>query len=768
MIRLTLHQHTEPEVHLFNKSEIVISSESVGADLFLTVPHIAHINLKIIMQNGSYFLFNVLNDPFISLNGYPFGKKLLHSGDLIRVGDMEILYEVLEAISSKSEETPKEGVKESTLTKSQSNQNSQLGFELPFEEEVQILKDEELSDKDIENYVKILNIPKNSKSQLSNKLSEQKNKARKTSSLKDDYLKDLDDDGTNRPYAVDPTEPSHLYQVWKYIIIFIVSVISLGAIVGVIAYFNVSDRTEAQNIKVAQSMADIAMALTHAQLHHLRPHNQNWSDIDFLKENIRSILPYKPSYFLGIDSQGQFSFSPYSLRIYTSKDLGRFLLIAQPAPSVLQWLIPKSVILIDSTAMELRMIKDVRYLNRLLANSEPLDGINGKEISAVIKQGELIPLTALADGVEQRDFAPPMALGDDTINENLIYNAPRYFYLGKSLIDRGFALSQGKGTGHEVALLKQSIEALSKFDQLILYSDRSWEDSLKAQKSIVTFAPKHHLKIGYVAFDSQGKISDVQLLANQLEEKEDIALNDDSEENLETKLNRDPSQYHLTNIDRNHPIYILLSQLTEARKHALTPLMLQIQDRIKQETQIPKMDFDHSFKELVSQYFEINSKYKASIRAAFQELTQQYDGMPSADFMNLANAAGIGVLADIENFNSGSNDRIEKNTLESTIQGIHAAKNWNELNQAVEEANGWLAFEHFSDTSHLIEYQNQVRNAILIKLEKWLLTEDKDKVTGSGMDNISEQQKMLEQILSNTKFVTPEEREFFLSEYSLQ
>ncbi len=147
------------------------------------------------------------------------------------------------------------------------------------------------------------------------------------------------------------------------------------------------------------------MALVHAQLNHLKPHNHNWFDVDFLKNNLKAILPDSSSYASQIDAQGQFNCCPYTLRTYTNCDLSHFLLIAQPGPNLLNWLIPQSLIIVDSSLMELRVLKDAKSLNRLLANSDPLDGMSGKEITSLIKQGSLIRLTTLASESGHLDFA---------------------------------------------------------------------------------------------------------------------------------------------------------------------------------------------------------------------------------------------------------------------------------------------------------------------------------------------------------------------------
>ncbi len=117
------------------------------------------------------------------------------------------------------------------------------------------------------------------------------------------------------------------------------------------------------------------MALTYAQMHQLKPLNQNWGDPDFLKDILTKVLPPDYPSLVEQDKQEPFRNCPYMLRVYTSNDLSHFLLIAQPEPNLLQWLISRETILLDSRTMELHKIRDLRALNRLLADPRPLEGL---------------------------------------------------------------------------------------------------------------------------------------------------------------------------------------------------------------------------------------------------------------------------------------------------------------------------------------------------------------------------------------------------------
>ncbi len=515
MIRLTLHPHFDPEIHLFNKSTLFIGSDSSKVDLPLVGENIAPIHLKILKQNDQFILVNEANDPFVSVNGQPFGKKILQSGDLFTIQDIPILFEMVKCPSEGELGKKEKGACLPSLQKE--DKTCLSSFSLPFQEEgISPLKEKEWAEDTMQVYLKELE-----KKEKKEKEEEEK----KPVSLKDDYLKELEDEhhkSRRGPFGYE-ADSSHLYQAWKSILIFIFSLFTLSAIAGGLIYWNAQDKREVQETKAAQGVADLTMALMRAQFAHLKPYNQNWSDIDFLKNNLQILLPDTFSYASQMDYQGQFNCCPYTLRIYTNRDLSHFLLIAQPIPTLFYWLIPRSIIVVDSHLMELRTLHDVRGLNRLLANVDPLEGFNGKEITQLIRQGGLIQLAGLAADSGNCDFAPPKNLGwVHPGAENLIYNCPRYHRMGQILIQKALHLSTSKGSSQLVAACKQDVEAFSGLHHFILYSDVGKKTALAIRQSIKTFAPSDQLLFGYLLFNAQGQIHQAHLL----KEEEDIASAD--------------------------------------------------------------------------------------------------------------------------------------------------------------------------------------------------------------------------------------------------
>lgn len=782
MIRLTFNSHSDPEIHLFNKSIILLGADSNQVDLIIPGSAIQPIHLKIIEQNGCPILINYTNDPFVSINGHPLGKKLLNSGDVIVVHQLPILFENLQ--TTLTLETDLVEKKDSVLSLIEDNkikkseeinpENSPLflPFSLPFEQEVDVLKGEEWQKASIENYLKELDTSAEPLLPISKPTSPLPLEHKKKISLKDDYLRDLEDDNQvmRSPFG-HLTEPSHLYQAWKWILLFIFSLLAISGAIGTIIYFSVSDKTEAQETKAAQAVADIAMALTHAQLSHLKPHNQNWSDVDFLKSNLQGILPETSSYASQIDAQGQFNCCPYSLRIYTSSDLSHFLLIAQPAPHLFYWLMPQSIIAVDSHLMELRTLKDVRSLNRLLTNSDPLEGLNGKEIINLIKQGKLIRLSSLATDSGHLDFAPPKHLAWIRPGaENFIYNAPRYYRLGQNLTQKALNLSTLKGSSQEVADLKQDVKNFAWLNHFILYSDQGKKSALLMRQGLMMFAPSDKFLFGYLLFNAQGKIHQVHLLKEEEEGKVSPVLNLPKDHDtlafqtfneigtLEEHNRKNPEN---TEVDYNHPIYIQLQSLVISRENELKPLISALFTLLNQELQMPRSQFQIEFQNLSHSYLMANAKHKQAIKTSLESFYQQYENIPTDQFLEFINELHLEQLIQQEGSSLKIVDENCQQNMEILLAQIGNSQSLTELDNLIHIASTWLHFDYIKDPQELIRYQNLLRNQLLEQLEGFLLSQNKHFVAKL------EKREILQHILSQERLIKPEERDFFLEEFEV-
>jgi hypothetical protein len=760
MIRLTLNPHFDPQIYLFNQSTILIGSDSSKVDLPISDPKIHPIHLKIVKQNDLFILFNEANDPFASADGHPFGKRVLKSGESIVIHDTTLLFEIIklsadcemgqrESPSLLIEEVKKKGSLEPpdpTIVQPV----VPFSFSLPFEEEVEILKEDEWESEPIKAYLKELELAKEPSPALKDA----------SVSLKDDYLREWEDDHQRKqdgPFS-HSQKPSYLYQTEKWLLLFIFSFLAIFALTCFAIYFNISDKTEAQETKVAQGVADVAMALLRTQLVHLKPHNQNWSDVDFLKKNLRAILPTTSSYASQIDAQGQFNCCPYSLRIYTNSNLSHFLLIAQPAPTLLYWLIPRSVIVLDSRLMELRSLKDIKSLNRLLANPDALEGMNEKEVTALIKQGELIHLSSLAAESGQVDFAPPKNLAwIHPGAENLIYNAPRYYRLGQELMQKAVHLSTSKGSSELVTSFKEEVKIFGLLKHCVLYSDQGKKTALLVRQGLKFFAPSEEFLFGYLLFNAQGKIHQAYLLREEEELKDSFLIAHAEQESTQpAESHKEKSSLHADAhpMDDNHPIYIQLHPLVSHRENDLKNWHSALTSLMDQELQTPHPDFQIEFQNLCHSYLMVCAHHKRLLQGALETLYHQYEEMPIDQFMAFIQSLRLEHLIERKSSTlTLADDRCQR-MIENLLMQIKKSQSFIELDHLISMACGSLNLDFIKNPYELVKDQNLLRNQLLERIESLLLS------TEGSLDQ--ENQEALQRILNQERLIKPDEKDFFL------
>ena len=358
MIKLTI-QPDSP--HSFDKNLVIIGSQG---DLALPQENLEPIHIKIMEVEGRFLMINHVNDPFVTLNGAPFAKRTLKNGDLLQIGETSIQFEG--SLLKGQEEL--EEILEKALHSRQSQPSLQAhslhsSFEdLDLEKELEQLAEfEELA----------------------------KGESRKGESKEDFVRPSLKDfDIAEEPLLLPEPPSDEKRWNWKIIISLASILFILALLLALFFYFSMKAKNRDDELKVTEALSDISMALTYAKFNHIQPRNQNWTDPEFLKNNLIAVLASEYSPITAFDMHGLFNNSNYILRVYNSSDLAHYLIIAQPAPSLSQWVLPRAAIVVDSREMELHKMHDLKALNRLLLNLNPLDS-SADEVSELIKQGRL-------------------------------------------------------------------------------------------------------------------------------------------------------------------------------------------------------------------------------------------------------------------------------------------------------------------------------------------------------------------------------------------
>jgi len=376
------------------------------------------------------------------------------------------------------------------------------------------------------------------------------------------------------------------------------SFICISLLAGIFIYYKANDRNDEYHHTAAEGIADIGMALVYARAHHIKPVKQSWVDPEFLTNNLSAVLSTEYPTFAHIDSQGEFRNCPYHLRVYTSTDLSQFLAIAQPNPGWLSSVFSPDAIMLDSQAMELYKSSDLKALNRLLVNTNSLDGIQD-EVFHLVHQGKKIPLASLRS---RQGFAPPKALKLSRPGaEDRIYNAPRYYHFGEEMLKAALALSETSDNPQEIARLQQHIEALKKLPDLVLYSSQGFEKALEAQQALASITHASSFLVACLHKNEQGHITSSKLLFEG--EIPTIAKNTPVEKELvaETKpeaVKLDAKENTLLN-EREHSL------------EALSEPMIRLLERNNKE---PIEVFEKEFADLLMEYLGRNEEFRESLQ----------------------------------------------------------------------------------------------------------------------------------------------------------
>lgn len=607
-------------------------------------------------------------------------------------------------------------------------------------------------------------------------------------SLKDYYLSEYDDDSDAPGKKKDRGSPglsSQIAKSWRAFLTLFAAFIGTSAVIASLFYLWISDQSGEEELRASRGVADVAMALTYAHLKNIQPQNQNWTYPDFIKNNLSAIIAPKYNHYADFDAHGQFSNCPYLLRIYTSSDLSYFLVIAQPSPSLLQWLLPKASIVIDSRGMEMRKIIDLKALNRLIVNANNLDGINANEIFNTIRQGELIPLSNLGSKKDNQGFIPPKALGLIRPGaENLIYNAPRYYVLGETVLNTSLHLVEKSADSRDVGLLQNELNTLLKFPNLVLYSSEGIQHALLAQHALTTIAPQDKFLIAYVQMNNNGKITSSHLLMDDT--PNDIGF--DSRETTffaerENKANPDegataavemvkdqqkdpaPVDSKAALQDQNDPLLLQLIALASARQAALKPIAEELIEQVRKETLSTQTGFQQQFDDTKKQFEQTDVEQQGKIFAKFDELLKENTQLSASKFVELIQQANLSPI-----FRSylhqislrQSENAVSEDEIESQLKMIGQSASWNELEERITQVNKWLQFSNVPNEIRLIALQNKARLNTTQKLSEFILD---SKASNDAIDFDDARLVTLFNILNAAWITDPDTHDFYIAEF---
>lgn len=582
MIKLSIQSDAKKPPCCFEKAVVIIGSGPPSeTDLAIPGENLKPRHVKIEEREGRFLAVNEANDPFTTLNGAPFAKRSIRSGDIIKIGDTSVHFEGTPSKKElwvRSEEELRE-----VLEKAMQAVSTPQHASFPHRGDPLLPEDVDI-EREIERLAELAEEQENQPPLFENKILPQDKTAPPiTRSLKDFYLSDMDEDPSNKgEESKNPFYYEGMQWNWKLIASFISAIVILALLLSLFFFFSTKAKIRDNELKVAEGLADISMALTYAQFNHIRPRNQNWTDPEFLKNNLISVLASEYSPIISQDMQSLFNNAHYILRIYNSSDLAHYVIIAQPAPSLSQWVLPREALVVDSKAMELRKMKDLKSLNRLMLNPNPLDGSATSEVSQLIKQGQLMPLAKLVGKTHRQGFNPPKALALLRPGaENLIYNAPRYYRFGEQFLKKAMAVA-AVGNSDQISLLQEEIEALSNYPDIVLYASQGMQWTVRAQKMLNSLSPSNKLLLAYLMLNSSGYVASSHLLMD--EGKPALALKDDPHLELSEPL-ENPSIEPAGVSSSTHELEPQVSVQEEIKEDALKEQLRQLGNARRQVLQ---------------------------------------------------------------------------------------------------------------------------------------------------------------------------------------
>ncbi|MCB1111408.1 MAG: hypothetical protein H7A37_01285 [Chlamydiales bacterium] len=823
MIKLTINPGTQPSPSEFNKKIVIIGNESApDTDLSLPGEKLQPSHIKIVEQENKFFVINNANDPFVTLNDLPFGKKPIRNRDILQIGKTLVMFEgsatpvisektldtgtSLESIIEQNIKTKKPPKTISTPLKEYgdfsddeediwegSEEFNPLSEIEKLEEKTGFFNEEESEEEDIDvdsllREVEQLDIIKEKPEPepepqptfvaekpatppMAQKPEPKPHKPEPRAERSEPKVTvKASPEPQSRQHSTVPT-PNHPLRSKRLWIAIAIAILSLLAIIAGGAYNRLVKKGEQMEVTAMQGVSDIAMALTYAQINQLKPEQSNWSDPEFLKKGIQGALA--PHYFplAAVDKQGQFAESPYLLRIYTSRDLSRFLVIAQPEASLIQWLAPKDAIVVDSTMMEVRKISDLRPLNRVLVNPNGLSGTNGREITKLILEGKLVPLDLLEGKDNRYGFEPPTALGLMRPGaEHLIYNAPRYARVGEKLMRAAIDITSRPASSTEVRKLLEQTKVVTTLPDAVLYTTQGMNAAIQGQQALSVIAPGDRFLIGYVRIDDDGKIVGTHMLTDTMASAHQAMLPKipHTPEPLAALTQPLPTQTSSPEVNTASPLYTQAAQLREQRTGALTPISQEIVMLMQEQNRDEVPHFTERFNELTKKYLLANAEQHTKVGNALQELYEDDASLTPAAFREILSAVGLSRFGNIpfamrEKTQEPVKSAFDQKKVINRLNLINEASTLEDLLATTKAATILLTIDNIPNNDQLDRYQQELQDNVLDRLTALLLTPEEgladNQYTISG-------RRALYEIFDAANINDPEEREFFITEFN--
>lgn len=768
MIKITVKSKESSRSYEFYKKEISIgSSELEPCDLTLPYERLQPEHIRIEEEKDRFIIRNIANDPFITLNNLPFGRRIINDQDVVEIGGTLIHFEgVLTPEGHDANDFPLLSTK-GALGAIVEDAMERTGMVIPDDEEIE--QEEEIKAL-MEEYQEIESeftlqedIPraeeeapppqKQQKTPVILDLSDNDQEPFPFKTRQEDE-ENIESKEENGSFFQDIPLKIKIIGITLLMALFIMLMVLAGA------FWKFKKESEHKVIQVSRAVADISLALTYAKIHHITPLQHNWSSPQFLKSSVASSL--SPYHFSNLKLEGNGKIhEDYLLRIYTNKENSRFVIIAQPEPSVFHnFMIPDSLV-VDSSLMTIRRVNDLKALNRLLIDPEQLHSPGRDEVAQILKSHQIVSMDSLADDQNINGFKTPDHLKERYPGaENYIYNSPRYSQVGERIMSDAIEISTNPANSSEIRKIKDMLGTVSKLPFSVIYTTKGKDHAVNAKIAIATL----HQEPPLVAYIDYNPIS--HAITSTLVREEDSPSKKETSQVAQSEI---ISSLFVKPAKESNPLLSKLTELSTKRKRELLNLSQELQRLLDKEIEDPGSSPIKTIKQkaeaLIVQIEELNIWTLKELH----KLYGQHKDIPLSEFLDYVQGSGLKYLASNELFPLQKNgEKVQCSFAEEateSIAGIDKASNFEALYSAIDKASHYLSCETSEDPQLIIAFQNQVKGKVIEKLNTLLLVEKHD------IDSEEWSEKNLETLRAALKkawIFDPEEQNFYLNEFKLR
>ncbi|CRX37824.1 FHA domain-containing protein [Estrella lausannensis] len=536
--------------------------------------------------------------------------------------------------------------------------------------------------------------------------------------------------------------------------------------------------SEKRVIEVSRSVSDIALAMTYAQIHHIIPHQHNWSNPQFLKSSVAASLSPHHEAQLRLEGNGKLN-DDYLLRIYTNRDNSRFVIIAQPEPSLFHYLTTPDSIVVDSAMMTLRRINDLKALNRLLIDPDQLHSPGSDDVARILNRAQIIPMDLLADKDNHNGFKTPERLKVKYPGaENYIYNSPRYSRVGDRIMSEAVEALSKPTNSSEMRKLKEVLRSIAKLPFAVMYTTKGKEHAEKAKMAISSIVQGEDFLLAYIDYDEKSNKTTSYLI-----DDEDLRPTDGLRQESELDplkaaraaavalIGEATSQRPLNSYRREmelaSPLYTELNNLSNQRRGELEKIHSELDLMISHEIEEPG---SYTIEDLQQKAIALTEKIEQTNVSIMRKLYQIYGShknIPLSEFLDYVEKSGLRSLAANELFSTQGQETSTNCSLpeegKKAILEIEAASNFSPLFDAISKAASYFSCDPSEDPQLIIAFQNQVKGAVVDKLNDFILLRSFDDESDVFTPDTREK---LSQAMKEAWIFDLEEQNYYLDEFT--